>query len=374
MVVLSKKDILMMNMPEYMRVRMYLYNLVAKSSGKDTQIPSENDLCRLFDVSRITVRSAIQGLVKDRFLIPRQGIGTFINPEKVGKGVMNTPTVGVIAGDGRNVTNNPFDLSIANAIVQSGMNFETLFLPNGDSPERLVEMVKAGVDAVIWIYSNYDAANLKYLKALQDSEIPLLSIETDHLEFNCNDSIITDPKQRGIVVADYLFSHGITTMLFIHNYPAAKLKAVLDKGTPHQACSLRLAELAGSSHTCTETISLLDLEEKLKKTPDFINKYQVIYSLAELAPYVMGMLGRTNITVPSQISYLLFGPSDPHFFHGLRPTYVDNQTVMRRSVIEWLELRMYRNCRSGRFERHLNMEIIPGETVMTQRTSVSQAI
>ena len=70
-----------MNMPEYMRVRMYLYNLIANSDGKELQIPSENDLCRLFEVSRITVRGAIQGLVQDKYLIPRRGIGTFMNPE-----------------------------------------------------------------------------------------------------------------------------------------------------------------------------------------------------------------------------------------------------------------------------------------------------
>ena len=68
-----------MNMPEYMRVRLYLYNLRSKSDGKELQIPSENVLCRMFDVSRVTVRSAIQGLIRDKYLIPRRGIGTFIN-------------------------------------------------------------------------------------------------------------------------------------------------------------------------------------------------------------------------------------------------------------------------------------------------------
>ena len=60
-------------MPEYMRVRKYLYNLISKCSGNDLRIPPENELTRIFGVSRVTVRGAIRGLVKDNLLITRRG-------------------------------------------------------------------------------------------------------------------------------------------------------------------------------------------------------------------------------------------------------------------------------------------------------------
>ncbi|WP_410013242.1 GntR family transcriptional regulator [Sodalis sp. C49] len=47
------------------------------------QIPTENELCILYDVSRITIRKAITDLVKDGVLIRWQGKGTFVQSKKV---------------------------------------------------------------------------------------------------------------------------------------------------------------------------------------------------------------------------------------------------------------------------------------------------
>lgn len=43
-----------------------------------TQIPPEGELCRIYDVSKITVREAIQELVREGYLIRQQGKGTFV--------------------------------------------------------------------------------------------------------------------------------------------------------------------------------------------------------------------------------------------------------------------------------------------------------
>lgn len=42
------------------------------------KIPSEDDLCRLYHVSKITVRQAINNLVSDGYLVKLQGKGTFL--------------------------------------------------------------------------------------------------------------------------------------------------------------------------------------------------------------------------------------------------------------------------------------------------------
>ncbi len=47
------------------------------------QIPTESELCALYDVSRITIRKAISDLVKDGVLIRWQGKGTFVQSKKV---------------------------------------------------------------------------------------------------------------------------------------------------------------------------------------------------------------------------------------------------------------------------------------------------
>jgi len=50
-------------------------------SGKwqlDQRIPSEEELCKKYDVSKITVRQAVNNLVSDGYLMKLQGKGTFV--------------------------------------------------------------------------------------------------------------------------------------------------------------------------------------------------------------------------------------------------------------------------------------------------------
>ena len=46
-------------------------------------IPSENQLCREYNVSRNTAQRALDELVKDGILIRRQGVGTFVTEPKI---------------------------------------------------------------------------------------------------------------------------------------------------------------------------------------------------------------------------------------------------------------------------------------------------
>jgi len=43
-----------------------------------SQIPSEDELCRIYDVSKVTVREAIQELAREGYLKRQQGKGTFV--------------------------------------------------------------------------------------------------------------------------------------------------------------------------------------------------------------------------------------------------------------------------------------------------------
>lgn len=44
----------------------------------DTRIPTEDELCRTYDVSKVTVREAISELVREGYLRRQQGKGTFV--------------------------------------------------------------------------------------------------------------------------------------------------------------------------------------------------------------------------------------------------------------------------------------------------------
>src|SRR4030067_3604610 len=53
-------------------------NIEDKEWGVCSQIPTEDELCKMYDVSRATVRSAIAELVREGYLYRQQGKGTFV--------------------------------------------------------------------------------------------------------------------------------------------------------------------------------------------------------------------------------------------------------------------------------------------------------
>lgn len=66
--------------PLYIQVRDILKELINTDQLKPgDQVPSENELSTTFGISRMTVRQAIQELIREGFLNIRRGEGTFVN-------------------------------------------------------------------------------------------------------------------------------------------------------------------------------------------------------------------------------------------------------------------------------------------------------
>jgi DNA-binding GntR family transcriptional regulator len=66
---------------EKLYVQIYAILIEKIESGEwspGTQIPTEDELCKIYDVSKVTVREAIQELVREGYLKRQQGKGTFV--------------------------------------------------------------------------------------------------------------------------------------------------------------------------------------------------------------------------------------------------------------------------------------------------------
>ncbi|MBA1334105.1 MAG: hypothetical protein HPY66_1589 [Firmicutes bacterium] len=70
--------------PLYHQIREKLTARIENGEFKpQEQIPSENELCERYNVSRITIRRAIDEMVKLGLLVKKQGKGTFVNQPKI---------------------------------------------------------------------------------------------------------------------------------------------------------------------------------------------------------------------------------------------------------------------------------------------------
>lgn len=68
--------------PKYYQLEEILREIIA-ASGEGHPIPSESELCRIYSMSRTTVRKAIDDLAREGLLYRVQGKGTFVAPLKV---------------------------------------------------------------------------------------------------------------------------------------------------------------------------------------------------------------------------------------------------------------------------------------------------
>ncbi len=66
--------------PLYQQIQHLIRHRIAKGEyTPGLQIPSENELCRELNVSRVTLRGALRELVRDHMLVKVQGKGTFVS-------------------------------------------------------------------------------------------------------------------------------------------------------------------------------------------------------------------------------------------------------------------------------------------------------
>ncbi len=73
----------MRSVPRYMQIINYFSGLIESGKlSKDEQMPTEDTICSQFNVSRITVRQALNGLAQDGYIYKIQGKGSFVTSKR----------------------------------------------------------------------------------------------------------------------------------------------------------------------------------------------------------------------------------------------------------------------------------------------------
>lgn len=166
---------------EYMKIRQYVIDLVLKSEHKSVMIPSMPKLGEMFGVARMTVHKALKDLIKDKYLISRPGIGTFVNPEKIADFHKWKPSciIGLIAGDGMNLYYDYYFGSLAAhtylKLVECGYIIKPITLTSSDPEKIAAEMNNYSLAGLVWISPG--EKGIAALKKMNKAELPVVTLQ-----------------------------------------------------------------------------------------------------------------------------------------------------------------------------------------------------
>src|SRR4051794_29860693 len=80
-------------MPYYAQVKDILKDAIRSGDwGANAQLPSEAELCAMFDVSRTVIRQALQDLMHEGIISRRKGKGSFVAAQKIKAGLVQKLT------------------------------------------------------------------------------------------------------------------------------------------------------------------------------------------------------------------------------------------------------------------------------------------
>lgn len=119
-----------------------LNRIKSKKYKAGEQIPTELEMCKDFNVSRTTVRAALNQLTQEGYLIRQQGKGTYVADQKVSQTLSHTVKrySDQIAVQGKKADINVVDISVipANEFLQ-----ETLDVPPNAAIQRIERVRRA---------------------------------------------------------------------------------------------------------------------------------------------------------------------------------------------------------------------------------------
>ncbi|RKM58745.1 GntR family transcriptional regulator [Butyrivibrio sp. CB08] len=149
------------------------------------KIPSENELCDRFSLSRQTVRHAISKLVEDGLVETRQGSGTFVSDQRAGEGERNVVAVvttyvddyifpSTIRGIESTLSDKGYSmlLSFSNNTVGKERQILTDILGRNDVAGIIMEPVKSALPS----------PNMDLYKKLQNKGVKILLINSFYPE------------------------------------------------------------------------------------------------------------------------------------------------------------------------------------------------
>ena len=75
--------------PLYLQLMNILIDMIENSLEENEQILSEREICEIYNVSRTTVRQAMDELEKEGYIYKIHGKGTFVSPKRMNQDLIS---------------------------------------------------------------------------------------------------------------------------------------------------------------------------------------------------------------------------------------------------------------------------------------------
>ena len=139
------------NIPKYLQIRDYIKEQIDQQIWKEGDlIPTEKILMNRFQVSRVTIRKAIDLLEADHYVSRRAGYGTTVNPERMG--LSNFTLIQSATNEMKEIGLAPKTMEASLEIVEANELLASLFNVEIGSP--LYHFVRTRGTTVPLIYSD----------------------------------------------------------------------------------------------------------------------------------------------------------------------------------------------------------------------------
>ncbi len=225
-------------MPKHQVVFEYLHSRIASGEFKPgDRLPSEAELCKMFDASRITAAKAVLELQRLDLVTRRPGAGTHVKlqPQLEGRSFgLLIPELGlteifepVCHGMARSSFARPHTLvwGSASSGEGSGSHRESVELAE-QMTHRFIAQNMAGVFfAPLELISDSETANRRVVRALERARIPIVLLDRCYQQYperSAHDLVGIDNRRTGFKITDHLLRLGVTRLAFLGEEYAAQ--------------------------------------------------------------------------------------------------------------------------------------------------------
>ena len=203
-------------MPGYHQIRQYVFGLLSAADSSEAMVPltTERELCEIFNVSRGTVRKALQMLTDEGLLVRRPHYGTFISPDAV-RSNTHGQVIGVIAGDGEMTymdgLTQQMICGVFNRMTEHNYFFRHINF-FGNAEKTLKAELSGKLAGVVWLWL---PEHLRHLQEhLSEINFPYV-LNMPMCDVKCGDVVKFDFVDYGYTLTKKLLERNYRDILFV---------------------------------------------------------------------------------------------------------------------------------------------------------------